>query len=158
MPKIATKYTGEITVLAEDIITFEQGLPGFVDEKDFVILPFAEQSPFFILQSTTTANVAFVLSDPFPFFQTYDFKLEQTYLEALSIQSKRDVLIFVILTVRDPFQQTTANLQAPIVINKEKKLGKQIILTDSRYGTRHLLMKDSETTKKGRQPDARSFP
>lgn len=158
MPKIATKYTGEITVEAKDMITFEQGLPGFVTEKEFVILPFAEQSPFFILQSMTTADLAFILTEPFTFFQDYDFKLEETYIEQLHIQSEHDVTIFVILTVHDPFENTTANLQAPLVINKEKKTGKQVILSDSRYGPKHVLMNHSASSQQGRRHDARSFP
>lgn len=37
--KIATKYHGEIDIQAADIIRFEQGVPGFFDEKQFVLLP-----------------------------------------------------------------------------------------------------------------------
>ncbi len=139
MPKLNTKYQGEVEVRQEEIITFEQGLPGFVDEFAFVILPFAEESPFFILQSVKTEGLAFILANPFPFFQDYDFKLDENVINQLHIQSEQDVSILVVLTVQEPFTKTTANLQAPIVLNIKAKLGKQIILTDARYTTKHLL-------------------
>ncbi|PWA12625.1 flagellar assembly protein FliW [Pueribacillus theae] len=144
MLTIQTKYQGEIEVHQEDILTFEQGLPGFVDETKFVILPFAEKSPFFILQSINTHALAFLVTEPFSFFKDYNFKLEDAVLRQLNIQSNQDLSIFVILTVNEPFSESTANLQAPIVLNVKERRGKQIILNDPRYETKHRLLKAAQ--------------
>ncbi|MBM6619042.1 flagellar assembly protein FliW [Bacillus suaedaesalsae] len=137
--KLATKYHGEIEIEEKEIIRFEKGIPGFDEEQSFVILPFSDDSIFMILQSVTTPALAFVIADPFQFYKEYDFTLEDQTVEALELTSEKDVSIYVILTVQDPFQKTTANLQAPIVINNVKKLGKQVILTGTDYGTRHSI-------------------
>ncbi|WP_375153656.1 flagellar assembly protein FliW [Geobacillus stearothermophilus] len=50
---IDTKYHGTVAVKEEDIICFPHGLPGFADEKRFVLLPLAD-TPFVILQSVET--------------------------------------------------------------------------------------------------------
>jgi flagellar assembly factor FliW len=140
--KLATKYHGEQMVEEKEIIRFEKGIPGFDEEKEFVLLPFADDSVFMILQSVTNPGLAFIISDPFYFFKEYEFNLDDQIVDVLQLTTEKDVAIFVILTVQDPFQRTTANLQAPIVINTEKKLGKQIILTNTDYGTRHSIFQE----------------
>lgn len=140
MVTIETKYQGEITVNEADVFTFEKGIPGFSDETSFVLLPFAEETPFFIMQSVKTPMLAFIVTDPFTFFRTYDFQLDDAIVNQLNIESEQEVSVFVILTVADPFANTTANLQAPIVLNVNKKRGKQVILADERYTTKHPIM------------------
>ncbi|OQP17252.1 flagellar assembly protein FliW [Geobacillus zalihae] len=135
---IDTKYHGTVAVKEEDIIHFPHGLPGFTDEKRFVLLPLAD-TPFVILQSVETPALGFVLIEPFSYFPTYEIGLDDNTLEQLQITGEQDVALYVILTVADPFDDTTANLQAPIVINVHKRLGKQVILTNTDYKTKHRL-------------------
>ncbi|HZH60848.1 MAG TPA: flagellar assembly protein FliW, partial [Metabacillus sp.] len=45
-------------------------------------------------------------------------------------------------TLKDPFEESTANLQGPIIINENKKLAKQIIINDSPYTTKHKLFSE----------------
>ncbi|MFN7252523.1 MAG: flagellar assembly protein FliW [Anaerobacillus sp.] len=138
--KINTKYLGEVEISEEKIIHFEAGIPSFLDEKKFVLLPFDESTPFYILQSVTTPELGFVVVSPFQFFPDYQVKLSDATIEALKIEKEEDVSIFSILTVQEPFTKTTANLQGPVVINNKTNQGKQISLNDPNYGTKHLLM------------------
>ncbi|WHY33790.1 flagellar assembly protein FliW [Cytobacillus firmus] len=141
--KIQTKFHGEQEINKDDIIQFPSGIPGFLEEKEFYILPF-EGTDLFVLQSVKTTEVAFIVTDPFVLFPQYEFDLPEEALEKLEIQSNKDVATFAILTVREPFQETTANLQAPLVINQTKKLGKQIILNQTTYQTKHKIMTPQE--------------
>lgn len=141
--QINTKYQGMIEIDKSEIIHFQYGLPGFSDEKQFVMSPFAEGTPFFILQSVDSPSLAFVTADPFLFYKDYDFSLENPAAEQLEIESEEEAAVYAVLTLRDPFEQTTANLQAPIIINHRKQKGKQLVLDDSPYGTRHLLISQS---------------
>lgn len=137
--KIETKYHGEIEIDSTKIINFEQGIPSFLEEKQFYILPFAEEGSFLIMQSVQTPGLAFIVISPFDFFIKYEVKLSDQVIETLQIDNQEDIVIFTILTIQEPFKNTTANLQGPIVINNKKKLGKQVILADSPYKTKHLL-------------------
>ncbi|MDZ5471955.1 flagellar assembly protein FliW [Bacillus sp. 31A1R] len=137
--KILTKYHGEVEIEESQIIHFRQGLPGFLDKTEFTIVPFHEEGPFMIMQSIQTPALAFVMISPFDFFEGYSVKLTDQLLETLEIKEKEDIALFVILTVKEPFEDTTANLQGPIVINTKKKLGKQFILSDASYKTKHYL-------------------
>jgi flagellar assembly factor FliW len=136
--KLQTKFEETVEVKESDLLNFEQGLPGFEEEKQFVLIPM-EGTPFSILQSVATIDLAFITADPFVFFKEYDFELARSDQEQLQIQKPADVFVQVIVTVADSFEKSTANLQAPIVINQEQNRGKQAVLTESKYLTSHLL-------------------
>ncbi|MGE6630219.1 flagellar assembly protein FliW [Bacillus sp. NPDC077027] len=136
---IQTKYHGEVTIKEEQIITFSSGIPGFLDQKQFVILPLSEESPFLVLQSLQNADLGFIVSSPFLFFDQYEFDLEDTVVEILGIEDTEDVEVMVILTMESSIEKTTANLRAPIVVNKKNMTAKQVILHDTSYHTKHLL-------------------
>jgi flagellar assembly factor FliW len=145
---IQTKYQGQIEIIEQDVIKFENGIPGFLEEKKFVVLPFADGTPFHILQSVQTSSLAFVVTDPFIFFREYDFNLSESGAEQLEIQEEQDVSVFVILTIQDPFEKSTANLQAPVIINSNKQRGKQIVLNNTDYKTKHLLIGKTSSSSK----------
>lgn len=137
--KLDTKYHGQKEIQDADIITFDHGIPGFEDEKKFVLLGFPDNIVFFALQSVKNPALSFVVMEPFSFFPDFQFKLEEPLIEALAAEKKEDLTVLVILTVTDPFENTTANLQAPIVIHKQTQSARQIILTGTDYRTRHSL-------------------
>ncbi|MFY4775077.1 flagellar assembly protein FliW [Metabacillus sp. RGM 3146] len=136
---LKTKYHGEIEINEEQILHFESGIPGFLEEKQFVILPLKEDSPFLILQSVATSELAFVVTSPFIFFKDYEFNLDDSTADKLKLEKPEDVQVMVILTLQDKFEDSTANLQAPIVVNEKTNLAKQVILNDPAYKTKHKL-------------------
>ncbi|MBP3950037.1 flagellar assembly protein FliW [Bacillus suaedae] len=146
--KIETKYAGTINIEEKDVLTFEQGLPAFEEETSFILHPFDQDTPFFVLQSTTSVEIAFILVNPFDFVVNYQVKLSDSTIEALDINKQEDVATYVMLTVKEPFVETTANLQGPIVINISNQKAKQILLSDSEYKTKHLIFKEAVTIGK----------
>jgi flagellar assembly factor FliW len=136
--RIETKFKDVIEIEETNILIFEQGLPGFLDEKQFVLLPI-EGIELSLLQSLQTSQLAFVTTDPFQFYKQYDFELSTADLEFLELKDEKDVNVQVIITVADPYEKSTANLQAPVIINTKNNKCKQIILSDSKYRTKHLL-------------------
>ncbi|NLP52698.1 flagellar assembly protein FliW [Bacillus sp. RO1] len=141
--KIETKYHGLIEVQKEEVVRFPNGLPGFLGEKEFTVIPFSEDGMFYILQSVQTPELGFVMTNPFTFYPDYDFNLENQSVETLELDSAEDVSVYSVLTMADPFHLTTANLQAPVVVNMKRKLGKQVILTGSPYQTKHYLFPEA---------------
>ncbi|WP_062108985.1 flagellar assembly protein FliW [Bacillus niameyensis] len=136
---IQTKYHGEVKVKEDSILTFEKGIPGFPDEKKFTLLPLPDMSSVSVLQSIETPALAFVIADPYSFYKEYNFSLDENTVEQLEISGSEDVSAFVILTVHDPFEKTTANLQAPIIVNVKTNHAKQVILNDENYKTKTPL-------------------
>ncbi|MCM3124130.1 MULTISPECIES: flagellar assembly protein FliW [unclassified Mesobacillus] len=145
--KIATKYHGDVEISAEEILNFEKGIPGFPNEKEFTLLPLSDDDTFYVMQSVCNRQLAFVLTNPFHFFREYDFKVEDSVVEELELESEKDVVVHSILTVQDPFNKTTANLQAPVIINTKNRKAKQVILHNEQYSTKHPIFE--KTNVKG---------
>ncbi|WP_176585228.1 flagellar assembly protein FliW [Priestia megaterium] len=137
--KISTSYHGDIEIDNQQTLTFNQGIPGFLEETEFVILPLPEAEAFQVLQSIQTKELAFIITDPFQFFLDYDFHLEPQEIERLQLQQAEDAAVYVLLTMSDSMEKITANLQAPVIINTKQQLAKQVILMNTAYETKHRL-------------------
>jgi flagellar assembly factor FliW len=142
--KINTKYHGAVEIDEKEILHFEKGIPGFFEEKKFIMIPLSDDDTFFVMQSIKKMELAFVVSSPFSFFREYDFKLENSVVEELELDSEKDISVFSILTVQDPFGKTTANLQAPVVINLKNRKAKQVILYNEMFSTKHSIFEKTE--------------
>ena len=128
---IETKFLGQVEIKDEEVISFEFGLPGFPDFHKFVLLPLDADFPLAVLQSTDEAQVGFVVAYPFVFKKDYVFEISDEDKEDLLIDNEEDVIAYSIVTLKETFPESTLNLLAPIIINSNKKLGKQIILQDN---------------------------
>jgi flagellar assembly factor FliW len=146
--KLHTKFEDIVEINESEILQFKQGIPGFEVEKQFVLIPM-EGTPFSILQSVATSKLAFITVDPFVFFKEYDLELPVSVQEQLQIRQSSEVVVQVIVTVAELFGDSTANLKAPIIINKQQNIGKQVVLTDSNYQTRHLLTESNPAGQEG---------
>lgn len=142
--KITTKYHGEMEVQEKDIWHFPNGIPGFPDEQQFILYPLANDDVFSILQSVISHEIAFVVTSPFVFFPDYDFTLDENVVSFLQLENSSDVLPLVILTLGDSLASSTANLQAPLILNTKNKCAKQVILHDTPFHTKHHLKQTVE--------------
>lgn len=141
---------GDLDVEKANIIKFPHGLPGFTEEKGFVLLPCQDKSPFAFLQSTVEPNLAFLVVDPFVFYNDYEFKLEDDLAQELGLSAENLPQVINIVTVPDNVEQMTANILAPIIINVQDKVGVQIVLEKSSYTTKQLLFPQGLPNKSGK--------
>ncbi|MCM3471000.1 flagellar assembly protein FliW [Brevibacillus borstelensis] len=119
-------------------LLFPEGMPGFPQLRQFQIVQEEQGIPFYTLQSLEEENVAFWVLDPFAFFQDYEFTLSETAKAQLEIEDGTQIGVCTIVTSR-PEGQVTVNLKAPIVVNINKGLARQVILNDERYNIRQPL-------------------
>lgn len=133
---IQTKYLGEVEISEDKIVHFESGIPGFEDKKRFVLLDIDEKIIFQILQSVETKNLAFFVVNPYLLFEDYSIDLNDSIIESLDIREEKDVVVLSIMTLKEPFSESTVNLKAPLIINLKNKRGKQYILQDDTYSMR----------------------
>jgi flagellar assembly factor FliW len=137
--KVATKAYGLIDVDERQKINFPQGLFGFEGFKDFVLLD-AERQPFYWLQSLEAEGVAFILVNPFLFRPDYEVNIGNEELAEIGVTEPGKALIFAIVTIPPDGGPMTANLQGPLVINRDTRSGRQAILADARWKTKHDVM------------------
>lgn len=142
--KIATKFHGEIECDPKEIINFALGVPGFEDEKQFVLFR-PENSTFAWMQSVKTKDVAFVIISPSLICPDYGFDLDDSICSELKLSKPEDALVLSIVTIPPgQVEQATVNLQAPIVINPAAGVGTQVILADHQYSLRQPLWVQSK--------------
>jgi flagellar assembly factor FliW len=137
--KVLTKAYGTVEVNERQKITFPSGLFGFESLKDYVLLDAAQQ-PFYWLQSLDEENIAFILIDPFIFRPDYEMDINNEELLPIGITESEKAVIFSIVTIPPDNGPMTANLQGPLVVNRDSRLGIQAVLTDSRWKTKHDIM------------------
>lgn len=137
--KHQTVYMGEVDIPDEEQIVFPAGLPGLPDCTRFTILFEEEMWPFYYLQSLEDPDLCFLTVDPFAFFSDYDFELPEAVVKQLAITSPDDIWVRNIVVVTDDFTQSTVNLQAPVVINHRRRLGRQVILNHPDYAVKQAL-------------------
>ena len=126
--KIETLHFGAIDISEEDIISFPEGVPGFEDVHQFILLDTGgNDTTLFCLQSIDKPDVCFVVTDPFVIYNGYTVDVEDPDLAALNITNPEKVLTLVIVVIPENIQDARVNLKAPIIINIEGKLGKQVL-------------------------------
>lgn len=144
--KLNAHSFGEIEIEKEDIITFPDGIPGFENLKQYIIINNPdEENPFQWLQSVDNGDLAFVIINPFFVKPDYDIVIPQSAIDKLKIEDEKDVFLYTLVVVPEKLEDMTVNLSAPIVINGKERLGRQIILEDKKYKTRHYIFKTAES-------------
>ncbi len=141
--KVKTSRFGEISVEDSLIITLPDGMIGFEDCKRFVVVHQDPDNPLKWFQSLDDGAVAFPIINPWDFMRDYSLSISDSDADFLQMDEDTLKLVFVVVTVpRKNPAAMTANLLGPIVINPLKKTGKQVILSDERYTTRHSIMEE----------------
>lgn len=148
--KILTSRFGEIEIDGSKIIHMPDGIIGIRGSKKFVIIDNKENQPFIWYQSVENEELAFVIANPLIFDKNYHVNINDDDMARLRATEVSQLVFYVIITIpKDPMQMT-ANLLAPLVINKDTLRAIQIVLIQSDYLTKHPL--PSTITATGESP------
>lgn len=128
-----------LPVHSENIFHFPEGLPAFEEAKEFVFLCKPETRPFFFMQSVSTPDLSFVCIDPFLICEEYAPRISETDVKYLHLESMNDALVVSIVTVSPKLDETTANLQGPVIINIRACICKQVICDGQNYPVRYRI-------------------
>jgi flagellar assembly factor FliW len=135
---IETTRFGQLEVDGSRIIQFKDGLLGFPNHRKFALIQTSPEPVFFWLQSVEDAALAFVVCDPVEFVADYRSRFAQDDLSGLEMHDITDSQVLVIVNKADG--HVTANLLGPLVIGATSLCGRQFVLSDKKYTTRHRLM------------------
>ncbi len=140
--QLNTTYFGDIQIDENQIIHFEEGLPGFENTHNYVILnnyDTVDPVPFMWLQSTEDSNLAFVVTIPFFLRPDYEFELPNEIASSLELTSPEQAGVYSICKISGTMDSMTFNLRSPIIVNAENKKAVQLVLPDTRYTTREMF-------------------
>lgn len=144
---IKTKFLGEVEIREEDIIVFPDGILGFEESRQFILLDIPENEFFKILQDVEHEYISFIVTDPFKFREDYEMEVPDNELLKINIRKNEQIAMLNIVTLSDVFEKSTMNLLAPIIMNTENRIGKQYVLSDVSYSTKYPLFEKKEEKK-----------
>jgi flagellar assembly factor FliW len=120
---------GAIEVDPDKIIEFPRGLPGFEDLRRFALLhpeqEGGEKASYFILQSVDDPAVAFHVADPARLGFNYEIELADEDAALIQLGDPAKAAVVVILVEGGAGAGVRANLNSPLVINLDARLGVQ---------------------------------
>jgi len=129
------------------VLTFPLGLPGFEGATRFVLQEPAEYAPVVSLQSTDF-DLNFLAVPVSALDTAYSLAVNEDDLRRLGLpvesqpEPGRDVLCLALLCAprNGP---ATANLLAPVVVNRHTRVAVQAVRSDTRYSHQHPLPGDA---------------
>lgn len=139
--QIETKFHGPLEIQDTDKWRFPKGLPGFEEEKEFTLLPIEGNNMFQVMQSTQTPAVAFIVANPYTLIDDYSFDIDEPTIELLDIQNPEDIMVLGVVSLKQPFENSTINLQAPLIFQLNNRKAKQMILNDNCFDIRQPIGK-----------------
>jgi flagellar assembly factor FliW len=125
-------------------IRFPDGLLGFPDTTAYRLADGPSEGLYWLV-GLDSSDPTFLVGDPFVFFDGYRVELSQDQAQRVSADELSQIAVLAITvpgTGEDPW---TANTQGPIVINVEKSLGVQLVLTDQNDGLRRPFRPEIST-------------
>lgn len=122
-------------------INFPLGLLGFSACRRFTLKRFepgdGNESPFLILESLDEA-LSFPVIHPNFVSRDYSVPLFPELLDSLGAKSESELLPLLIVTVRDRVENSTVNLQGPLLIGVVSRIGMQLVVEE--FPLRHPLV------------------
>jgi flagellar assembly factor FliW len=113
------------------------GLPGFENLNKFTILDIEDQQSLKCLQSIEDRDICLLIASPWNYVLDYEIKIPEEELNELQIKTETDMNIYSVIRVQENLLY--ANLVAPIIININSNIGKQIIISNSKYDVRQAI-------------------
>ncbi len=148
---ITTNLFGEVEVDESKIIYFTQGIVGFPDLKQFMLIHDSEDEEKKIswLQSIDEPGFALPVIDPLVIDSNYNPEIEDELLRPLLISDEDQLLVLATITVHSDITKMTSNLKAPIIINAATLKAAQLIVEDEKYIVKYPIYDILKGNKEG---------
>ena len=118
-------------------ITMATPMPGFPNFREFVLVRLHEEGLLYALTSVEEPELRFLVAPPEPFFPDYAPEIEDEVFAALNSKSPDRLLLLVVITASA--DETTANLLAPIVLDRDSMRAQQVVLSGSGLPVRAIM-------------------
>jgi flagellar assembly factor FliW len=122
------------------IIDMAVPMPGFPAHRQFVLVRLNDVGLLYAFTSIQDPAIRFLVAPPEPFFPDYAPEIENDVFAALNTKDPDRLLVMVVITAG--VNETTANLLAPIIIDRDSRRAMQVVLNDSNMPVRAIMRRD----------------
>jgi flagellar assembly factor FliW len=112
-------------------------MPGFPRHRQFVLVRLNDEGLLYAFTSIEDPELRFLVAPPEPFFPDYAPEIEDEVFAALNSKDPDRLLLLVVITAG--VNETTANLLAPIVVDRDTRRAMQVILNGSGMPVRAVM-------------------
>jgi flagellar assembly factor FliW len=142
MIKFTSTRFGEMEVEEEDIIRFPVGIPGFEDKRQWILVG-DDDNAIMWMHSAEDGSLALPVTTPDAVKSDYNAQIPRESLEPIGDVREGDVTILIVVTIppERPWDMT-ANLKAPIVVNRVERLGMQTFALNEEYDFRYPVLEE----------------
>jgi flagellar assembly factor FliW len=133
---IQTKLFGNIAVDTEKTIHFENGIIGFPEMKNYLIIydeDKGDKAKISWLQSVEEPVFAIPVINPLLVKRDYNPTVNDELMKPLGDLDPEEMLVLVTMTIPAKLENMTVNLKAPIVINAITRKACQIVVENEEY-------------------------
>lgn len=128
--EVLTEVFGKIEVSDDQQISFEEGLHGAANIRNYILLPVSEDEILYCLQARDYPEISFFLIDPFVVEKNFRLRLDADDLQSVGCES--DVLPDEVLVLCPFIKGNNAgdfdvNFKSPILINRVMNKGWQFV-------------------------------
>jgi flagellar assembly factor FliW len=124
-------------VLDLPIIDMAVPMPGFPAHRQFVLVRLNDEGLLYAFTSVEDPELRFLVAPPEPFFPDYAPEIENDVFAALNTKDPDRLLVMVVITAG--VNETTANLLAPIIVDRDSRRAMQVILNGSGMPVRAVM-------------------
>lgn len=118
-------------------ITMAVPMPGFPAHREFVLVRLNDEGMLYAFTSTEDPELRFLVAPPEPFFPEYAPEIDDDVFAALNTKDPDRLLLMVVITAGT--NETTANLLAPIVVDRDSMRAVQVVLSGSGLPVRAIM-------------------
>ena len=118
-------------------ITMAVPMPGFPSHREFVLVRLNDEGLLYAFTSVENPELRFLVAPPEPFFPDYAPEIENGVFAALNTKDPDRLLLLTVITASE--NETTANLLAPIVVDRDSMRAMQVVLSGSGYPVRAIM-------------------
>jgi flagellar assembly factor FliW len=123
--EVDTTRFGRIAFANDDVFHFAEGLPGFSDCRDWMILADPASESVAWLQSVDRGDVALALVSPRRYVPEYQARVFRRSIAPLCLTPGDRVEVLAVVCRTDC--SYALNLKAPVILNLDRRLGCQVV-------------------------------
>jgi flagellar assembly factor FliW len=126
--QVNTSRFGSVEIQPEDVLLFSRGLIGLESHRHWVLLADARNSGVVWLQDLTDPALALPMVSPRRYVPSYRVLIQRNQLTPLELAVMDEA--FVLVPVGRNEAGLTLNLRAPLILNLNRRIGRQVITGD----------------------------
>ena len=118
----------------------------------------SKSTPFYWLHSCEFGDLAVPVTMPWLFFPGYEVEISDDEAGRIEIAESHQAEIFCVVRATSKLEGFTINLAGPVIVNREARLGRQIINGATGYSVRQPLFAEVELNEVEAEAPGYSVP